>query len=209
MALNKEVYEALRYRIITNDLAPGQKLYEKDLMEEYQIGRTPLREILQELKRDGFVEILPKLGTHVISLDLRTLKEIMQIRKDLEGLAVELAVQNITPEQLEELKGLIREAEGLNDAAPAKRFSEIDITFHEVIYQASGNRQLKEMIETLFHRMSMYWFHLGLSTDDLKNSYKELDTLISVIEQKKPKEAREIMGRHISLYTNILKEKLL
>lgn len=209
MALNREVYQALRYRIITNDLSPGQKLYEKELMQEYQIGRTPLREILQELKRDGFVEILPKLGTHVISLDLRTLKEIMQIRKDLEGLAVELAVQNITPSQLEELKGLIREAEGLNDAAPAKRFSEIDITFHEIMYKAAGNRQLRGIIETLFHRMSMYWFHLGLSIDDLKKSCSELNDLISVIEQKKPKEARELMDRHISLYANILKEKLL
>jgi GntR family transcriptional regulator, rspAB operon transcriptional repressor len=209
MALNREVYEALRYRIITNHVAPGQKLYEKDLMEEYKIGRTPLREILQELKRDGFVEILPKLGTHVISLDLRTLKEIMQIRRDLEGLAVELAVQNISSSQLEELKGLIKEAKGLKDTAPAKRFSEIDIAFHEIIYEASGNRQLTGMIETLFHRMSMYWFHLGLSTDDLKNSYKELDALVSAIEQKKPKEAREIMGQHISLYTSILKEKLL
>jgi len=63
MSLKKETYESLRYRIITNDFQSGQQLYEKELMQEYGIGRTPLREIFQELQRNGLIEIIPKLGT--------------------------------------------------------------------------------------------------------------------------------------------------
>ncbi len=81
MALNKDIYENLRYRIITNELSAGQQLYEKELMQTYQIGRTPLREVFQELQRNGLIEIIPKLGTRVVTLDLRTLRETIELRR--------------------------------------------------------------------------------------------------------------------------------
>ncbi len=208
MALKREIYENLRYRIITSDLSPGQQLFEKELMEEYEIGRTPLREILQELKRNGLVEIIPKLGTRVVSLDIRTLREIIQLRKELEGLAAELATANITSEGLARLRELLDNAASVGPVSDEtlKKLSDIDIEFHRIIYNAAGNMQLKEIVESLLYKMSMYWFQFGFSSSDFHEQFDELEELLHAVEEKNAPEARSIMKRHIDHFTSLIKE---
>jgi DNA-binding GntR family transcriptional regulator len=210
MALKREIYENLRYRIITNEVSAGQQLYEKELMQEYQIGRTPLREIFQELQRNGLIEIIPKLGTRVVSLDLRTLRETIQLRRELEGLAAELAALNIGPDQFARLQHLLESATKVktNSMAALKKLSDIDIKFHQIIYDASGNRQLKEMIESLLYKMSMYWFQVGFSASEFREQFDELEELLLAIEKRKDKEAKDIMKRHIDHFTRLIKDNI-
>jgi DNA-binding GntR family transcriptional regulator len=206
----KEIYENLRYRIITNEFAAGQQLYEKALMQEYQIGRTPLREIFQELQRNGLIEIIPKLGTRVVSLDLRTLRDTIQLRRELEGLASELAARHMETDQFHRLQQLIELAAQIktNTLEDLKKLSDIDLAFHRIIYDASGNRQLKEMIESLLYKMSMYWFQVGFSAAEFREQFDELAELLLAIEKRKSKDAREIMKRHIDHFSTVIKENI-
>jgi DNA-binding GntR family transcriptional regulator len=210
MSIKKEIYENLRYRIITNELRAGQQLYEKRLMEEYGIGRTPLREIFQELQRNGLIEIIPKLGTRVVSLDVRTLRDTIQLRRELEGLAAELAALHIETEQFDRLKHLLDRAAGVktNSTADLKKLSNIDMEFHSILYDASGNRQLKEMIESLLYKMSMYWFQVGFSAAEFREQFDELAELLRAIKKKEPDTAREIMKRHIDHFSRVIKENI-
>jgi DNA-binding GntR family transcriptional regulator len=210
MSLKKETYEKLRYRIITNDFQSGQQLYEKELMQEYGIGRTPLREIFQELQRNGLIEIIPKLGTRVVSMDLRVLREAVQLRRELEGLAAELATQHIEPEQSARLRQLLDEAAKVktNSLDALKKLADIDMAFHRIIYEASGNRQLKEMIESLLYKMSMYWFQVGFSAAEFREQFEELEELLRAIERRKKKDAREIMKRHIDHFIKLIKKNI-
>ena len=210
MALNKDIYENLRYRIITNELYAGQQLYEKELMQIYQIGRTPLREIFQELQRNGLLEIIPKLGTRVVTLDLRTLRETIQLRRELEGLAAELAALHIDARQLEKMKGLLeRAAEIKDDSMDAlKRLSDLDMDFHRIIYQAADNRQLKQMIESLLYKMSMYWFQVGFSAVEFQKQFEELEALFTAIEKRDPSQAKHIMKQHIDHFTRLIKDNM-
>ena len=210
MSLKKETYENLRYRIITNDLQSGQQLYEKELMQEYGIGRTPLREIFQELQRNGLIEIIPKLGTRVVSMDLRVLRETVQLRRELEGLAAELATQHIEPDQSARLQQLLDEAGKVktNSLDALKELSDIDMKFHRIIYEASGNRQLKEMIESLLYKMSMYWFQVGFSAVEFREQFKELEELLQAIKIRKPKDAKVIMKQHIDHFIKLIKENI-
>ncbi len=210
MALNRDIYENLRYRIITNELGAGRQLYEKTLMQEYRIGRTPLREIFQELQRNGLIEIIPKLGTRVVTLDLRTLRETIQLRRELEGLAAELAARHIEPAQVENLQRLLESAARVKDnsAAALQKLSDLDMEFHQIIYQASGNRQLKEMIESLLYKMSMYWFQVGFSAAEFREQFDELEELLLAIGNRNHKGARDIMRRHIDHFTRLIKENL-
>lgn len=211
MPLKKEVYENLRYRIITNDFDAGQQLYEKELMQEYNIGRTPLREIFQELQRNGLIEIIPKLGTRVVGMDLRTLRDAVQLRRELEGLAAELAALHIEPYHLKRLGQLLTNADQVktNSMSALKKLSDIDLEFHQVIYAASGNRQLKDMIESLLYKMSMYWFQVGFSAAEFREQFDELRELFKAIENGKHKEARKIMQRHIDHFRNVIKKNIL
>ena len=211
MPLKKEVYENLRYRIITNDFDAGQQLYEKELMQAYTIGRTPLREIFQELQRNGLIEIIPKLGTRVVSMDLRTLRDAVQLRRELEGLAAELAALHIEPHHLKRLAQLLTNADQVktNSMSALKKLSDIDLAFHRVIYAASGNRQLKDMIESLLYKMSMYWFQVGFSATEFREQFDELRELFKAIESGKHKEARKIMKRHIDHFSSVIKKNIL
>jgi DNA-binding GntR family transcriptional regulator len=210
MALNKAVYEKLRYRIITNELYAGQQLYEKELMQVYEIGRTPLREIFQELQRNGLLEIIPKLGTRVVTLDLRTLRETIQLRRELEGLAAELAALHIDSQQRAKMKELLeRAAEIKDDSMDAlKRLSDLDMDFHRIIYQAADNRQLREIIESLMYKMSMYWFQVGFSAAEFHKQFEELEALFSAIKKRDPREAKHIMKQHIDHFTRLIKENM-
>ncbi len=211
MALKREIYQNLRYRIITNELGPGQQLFEKELMQEYQIGRTPLREIFQELQRNGLVEIIPKLGTRVVNMDLRTLREAIQLRRELEGLAAELAASNLDQPHIEKLKSLLHAASELPDNSPVsfKKLSDIDIEFHQIIYEAAGNRQLKDIIESLLYKMSMYWFQVGFSVADFRVQFDELEELLLAIENGKARDAKSIMRKHIDHFATLIKENFL
>ena len=210
MSSKKEIYENLRYRIITNEFGAGQQLYEKTLMQEYKVGRTPLREIFQELQRNGLIEIIPKLGTRVISLDLRTLRDTIQLRRELEGLAAELATLHVQPEQFHRLQQLIEMAAQTktNSMEDLKKLSDIDLAFHRIIYDASGNRQLREMIESLLYKMSMYWFQVGFTAAEFREQFDELAELLGVMEKRKQKEAKEIMRRHIDHFSIVIKENI-
>jgi len=210
MSAKREIYENLRYRIITNEFGAGQQLYEKELMQEYQIGRTPLREIFQELRRNGLIEIIPKLGTRVVSMDLRTLRDTIQLRRELEGLAAELAALRIEPDQFHRLGQLLQSASQVktNAMADLQKLSDIDMEFHGVLYDASGNRQLKEMIGSLLYKMSMYWFQVGFSAAEFREQFDELEELLRAIEKRNEKDAKEIMKRHIDHFSTVIKENI-
>ena len=179
-------------------------------MQEYQIGRTPLREIFQELQRNGLIEIIPKLGTRVVSLDIRTLRDTIQLRRELEGLAAELAAQHIEPDQFQRLQHLLKSASTIktNTMADLKKLSDIDMEFHGILYDASGNRQLKEMIESLLYKMSMYWFQVGFSAAEFREQFDELAELLKAIEKREPKTAKEIIKRHIDHFSRVIKENI-
>jgi DNA-binding GntR family transcriptional regulator len=210
MSPKKKIYENLRYRIITNEFGAGQQLYEKELMQEYRIGRTPLREIFQELQRNGLIEIIPKLGTRVVSLDIRTLRDTIQLRRELEGLAAELAALHIEPVQFEKLRHLLEMAAQAktNSMDDLKKLSDIDMAFHRIIYDASGNRQLKAMIESLLYKMSMYWFQVGFSADEFREQFDELAEILLAIEKRASEDAKEIMKRHIDHFSTVIKENI-
>ena len=210
MSPKREIYENLRYRIITNEFGAGQQLYEKALMQEYQIGRTPLREIFQELQRNGLIEIIPKLGTRVVSLDMRTLRDTIQLRRELEGLAAELAALHIEPDQFDRLRDLLQSASKVktNSMDDLKKLSDIDMAFHRIIYDASGNRQLREMIESLLYKMSMYWFQVGFSAAEFREQFEELEDLLVAVKKRNRKGARDIMKQHIDHFTRLIKDNM-
>ena len=207
MSRKNKIYESLRQRIITNNLRSGQQLYEKELMEEYGIGRTPLREIFHDLQREGLIEIVPKLGTRVVSMDLKMLRETVQLRRELEGLAAELATPNITPDRLAKFRELLDSARKIeeNDQAALIKMSAIDNKIHQIIYEAADNEQLNVFIQVLLDKMTMYWFQVGFSAMEFHEQFEELELLYRAMSSRNAAEAKEIMKRHIDHFTELVK----
>ena len=210
--MNKEeAYEELRVRIITNGVAPGEILNEKDLMAQLAIGRSPLREILFRLQEENLIKPLPRLGYMVTTLDIFEVRELVELRRELEGFAGYLAAQRITTEQLEDLRTIIREAE--TETAETQDVSNIteyfDTRFHSLLYQAAGNQKLVKVLQDLHIVMLRIWFHVGLDAISFADQAQNFYEVLEALEQKDPEKARTAMEDHVDLYAAQVKEKFL
>ena len=210
--MNKEeAYEELRVRIITNGFTPGQILKEKDLMAQLAIGRSPLREILFRLQEENLIKPLPRLGYMVTTLDIFEVRELVELRRELEGYAGYLAAQRITTGQLEELRTIIREAE--TETGETKDVSNIteyfDTRFHSLLYQAAGNQKLVKILQDLHIVMLRIWFHVGLDAIGFAQQAQNFYEVLEALEQKDPVKVRTAMENHVDLYAARVKEKFL
>lgn len=207
----EEAYEKLRVRIITNRVAPGEILKEKDLMAQLAIGRSPLREILFRLQEENLIKPLPRLGYMVTTLDIFEVRELVELRRELEGYAGYLAAQRITTEQLADLRTMMREAE--TETAETKDVSNIteyfDTRFHSLLYQAAGNQKLVKVLQDLHIVMLRIWFHVGLDAIGFAHQAQNLYEVMEALEQKDPANARTAMEDHVDIYAAQIKEKFL
>lgn len=210
--MNKEeAYEELRVRIITNGFAPGEILKEKDLMAQLAIGRSPLREILFRLQEENLIKPLPRLGYMVTTLDIFEVRDLVELRRELEGYAGYLAAQRITTGQLEELRTIIREAE--TETGETQDVSNIteyfDTRFHSLLYQAAGNQKLVKILQDLHIVMLRIWFHVGLDAIGFAQQAQNFYEVLEALEQKDPVKVRTAMEDHVDLYAARVKEKFL
>jgi DNA-binding GntR family transcriptional regulator len=210
--MNKEeAYEELRVQIVTNGVAPGEILNEKDLMAQLAIGRSPLREILFRLQEENLIKPLPRLGYMVTTLDIFEVRDLVELRRELEGYAGYLAARRITPDQLENLRTIIREAE--TETTPNQDVSNIteyfDTRFHSLLYQAAANQKLARVLQDLHIVMLRIWFHVGLNAISFAHQAPNLYKVLEALEQKDPAKARTAMEDHVDQYAAQVKEKFL
>ncbi len=210
--MNKEeAYEELRVRIVTNGVASGEILNEKDLMTQLAIGRSPLREILFRLQEENLIKPLPRLGYMVTTVDIFEVRDLVELRRELEGYAGYLAAQRISADQLEGLRTLIREAE--TETAGTRNVTNIseyfDTRFHSLLYQAAGNQKLVKVLQDLHIVMLRIWFHVGLDAIGFAHQAQNLYRVIEALEQKDPDKARTAMEDHVDQYAAQVKEKFL
>ena len=118
-----EFYTAFKHDIITSKLKPGELLKEKQIMQDYGIGRLPMREIMVRLQQENLIETIPRMGTVVTRLDIKHMRDVVELRLELECVVAKLAAERITDEQLGKLRELVEKihscADGKSDAAAA------------------------------------------------------------------------------------------
>lgn len=210
-SLKTRTYENLRYRIITHDLRPGELLNEKDLMNQYQIGRTPLREVFLELQREGFVQRVQRTGTFVSPMDFHMFREIIEIRTNLEGLAGQLATKRITKNQLDALERILQkvdEFEARNDDNLIE-LTKSEFDFHNILYESTQNQKLREILYQFHGFSARFWHYLIFSKQELLDQFKDLRIVMDAFKKKDSKRAKEALENHIQNFVNKVKDRIL
>ncbi|MDJ0914559.1 MAG: GntR family transcriptional regulator [Desulfobacterales bacterium] len=211
MTIKKSTYQSLRNRIITSSLSPGQRLYEKELMQAYQIGRTPLREIFLQLQEEGLIEIIPQVGTQVATIEIMEIRDVIEVRRWLEQLVGQLAADKITPGQIVQLKTIIREVEALDrqNKATIDTLNHFDTQFHTILYQATQNKTLQEMLPKLLIKITRFWYYVGFQLTEFLHHFDDLKEVIVALENRDAARVQKALNVHLDHFVEKVKAQIL
>jgi len=199
LSLADRAYLALRDRLITLQIRPGEPIDDGQIARELGVGRTPVREALKRLENDRLVIAYPRRGTFATSVDITDLAHINEIRLQLEPLAARRAAERATDLQRAGLRELIARIED-GDALSGDRtdLMRLDLTVHRAIYHAAGNPHLEDVL-IRYHNLATRIFCLFLGRlPDVAGHIDEHGPLLAAIAAGDADRAAELAREHVT-----------
>ncbi|MCD8222482.1 MAG: GntR family transcriptional regulator [Clostridiales bacterium] len=197
LPLRDVVFNTLRQAILKGELKPGERLMEIQLADLLGVSRTPIREAIRKLELEGLVLMIPRKGAEVAKISEKSLRDVLEVRRSLEELAIELACQRITEEQIKALEEAQANFEEAVNNGDTMAMAETDEAYHDVIYQATGNDRLVQILNNL--REQMYRYRLEYLKDTSKRQILiiEHDHIVKAVRACSIQEARTAIREHI------------
>jgi DNA-binding GntR family transcriptional regulator len=197
----EQVFRLIQAAIISGAIAPGSKISEPELARSYGISRGPLREAIHRLEGQRLLVRVPHVGARVVSLDLRELVELYQIRESLEGMASRLAAARMSRSDVDDLRRLLdtHERDEAFQAGVGYYQQEGDFDFHYRIIQGSGNQTLVQMLcGELYQLLRMYRTRFSTTPNRPRQAFAEHHRIVDAIAEGDGELAELLMQRHIS-----------
>jgi len=199
--ISEAAYEILLEKIISKELAPGQRLDLDAIEKQLGISRTPLKEALARLEMEGLIAIVPRSGTYVTDPDPEDITESFEVRRVLEVFAVELAVPQIGDEDLENLRAIVQElgdltvAEDRNAIYP--RYLNLDNIFHQELVALAGNQRLCQAHDRENLHAQMARIRYRRSERELDVAQEEHERIVAALEARDVQTAKAEMDTHL------------
>ncbi|GAA1887175.1 GntR family transcriptional regulator [Paeniglutamicibacter psychrophenolicus] len=190
----------LRQMIVTGTVQPGNMLAETALAQEFEVSRTPIREALKQLEREGLVEVRARVGTFVRKPTQREIHEMFQLKEAFEGLAAGLLARRGRVPELLLLQENIAQATEAVERGDAERYSQLVHEFHSTLVAGADNLKLAEHYDLLMNQLA---YHRIVSQTlslpgRLRNSVNEHQAIVDAILSKDPLAAELVMRRHVA-----------
>jgi len=200
------VYEKLKKKILNGEMYPGKAIVEKKLSQELKVSRTPLREALSVLEQEGLVIKLINGRMKVASISRKEVKELFTVRKKLEGIIVEEAIEHVTSNDIKELATYI---EGLKSSFKQNNIESVLMygdLFHSAIYEISQNKIAYQILKQVNDKIKRYRNIIPMQSND--NSLKEHELILNSIRRKDKLKAQELIESHIHSSLQIAMEAI-
>lgn len=146
--ISNSLFSQLQKDILTGELAPGQRLTEQSICEKYKVSRTPVREAFRQLEMDGLIENVLNRGAFVVGLSKQDYEDMFELRKAYEVQAVKWAIQRISEDEMDALEETFEFMEFYTMRNDIDKMLNINSGFHQVIYTASHNRMLQQLLSS-------------------------------------------------------------
>jgi DNA-binding GntR family transcriptional regulator len=207
-SLADQAYIAIRGLIVSLELPPGAAIREPDLTAQLGIGRTPIREALRRLALERLVEVYPRRGMVVTTVDVRDLARLCEVRAVLEPEAARLAAERATRPDLEGINALLEE---LLDTRRRddRALIDLDERIHRTIYRTSHNQLLEETLEWYYTHALRIWMLALDRTRTLQSAVLEHHDLLDAIARGKGERAAELMRAHVEHFEQAMRDVLL
>ena len=193
--LTDRAYRQLEELIVTLALPPETILSEQSLAAKLGIGRTPIREALQRLARDGLVVILPRRGILVSQINLRTQMRLLEVRRELERLMARGAAERATAEEIAQFSAIAGDMRRASDAADDMTFMRLDRAFNELVSQAARNEFASRAMGLMHGLSRRFWYQHYREVGDLPLSARLHADVAERIAARDPEAAAKASDR--------------
>lgn len=156
LPLRDVVFNTLRSEILKGEMKPGERLMEIHLADRLGVSRTPIREAIRMLELEGLVTMIPRRGAQVAQISEKGLKDVLEVRGALDALAMELACERITQEEIGELRMACDRFREATETEDPVLIAKADVALHDRILQASRNDKLIQMVGNLSQQIYRY-----------------------------------------------------
>lgn len=197
LPLRDVVFNTLREAILKGELKPGERLMELQLAAKLGVSRTPIREAIRMLEQEGLAVTIPRRGAEVAKMTEKDMQDVLQVREALDELAASIACELITAEELEQLEQAMQEFELAASTRDIKRIADTDMKFHDIIYHATRNPKLVNILNNL--REQMYRYRVEYLKDE-KNYpvlFKEHQEILEGLREKNQGLVTDSMRKHV------------
>jgi DNA-binding GntR family transcriptional regulator len=197
LSLVNQAYKELKRVILEHQIPLGGKLNEAELATALGVSRTPVREAVNRLEKEGLVEILPQRGAFVVQCSEKDIFELFLIRENLEGLAARLAAERISEENLIHLESCIQGFSEPFTEKQIQRYAEEDFRFHQTIVMLSDSQRLIKLISTLHDHIRMFRLTTIGFSDRMKISLEEHRLIVEAFRLKDAEASDQRVRQHI------------
>ena len=197
LPLRDVVFNTLRQAILRGELKPGERLMEIQLANKLGVSRTPIREAIRKLELEGLVLMIPRKGAEVAEITEKSLRDVLEVRRALEELAIELACQRMSEEEVGNLQKAQEDFKKAIAEGDAMKIAETDEHYHDVIYEGTQNAKLIQMLNNLREQMYRYRLEYIKDEDKRKILVLEHEKILKTVRERKVAEAKEAVREHI------------
>ncbi len=191
--LKEKAYFLIKEMIVNGQFKPNEHIEEKVLAGLINMSKTPIREAINTLEQEGWVQIVPRKGIFISEITLKDIKDIFQVRENIEPLILEMSFANLDDRRLMAL----REGFISNEELSQKKLDEMDHELHQYILEACNNRHIIKMMENVYEHNQRLRFLLEKTTERRESTLEEHIKILDALLAKDLEKAREETLRHI------------
>ncbi len=196
-SVTHRIYEKIRMAILTGEIQAGERLVELDLAAKMKSSRTPVREALQKIASEGLIYSIPRAGYIVGEISETDLQEIFQARIAIEQAAAKLALEHITPDEIEMIKANIERSEKAIKTGLKDQMVDFDKEFHDILCGASRNKRLIQFSQTLRDHLLRYRMIALRIPRMAKGATAEHKQIFMALQSKDSKKLEETIYTHL------------
>ena len=197
LPLRDVVFNTLRQAILTGELKPGERLMEIHLANRLGVSRTPIREAIHKLAQEGLVTMVPRKGAEVAQITEKSMTDVLEVRRALDALCIELACERMTQEDLARLKEACGKFEEAVRKKNVREIAQADVALHDIIILATGNQRLISLMNNLAEQMYRYRFEYIKDFNIHKQLIDEHRMIYESLEQKNVEASVAAVKNHI------------
>lgn len=207
-SLRNKVFKYIKAQIINGRYIPGESLVESKLAEELGVSRTPIREAIRLLELEGLVETTPNKGAVVLGISPKDVEDIYAIRILVEGLAARWAAERMGPADKKELKKVVELMEFYAQKGDLDEVAELDMKFHQIIYEASGSKILNLTLSNLHQYVQLARLESLRVPSRISRTMAEHHAILESFLNGDPDKAEKVLTEHVEkAYVNIKVKK--